>query len=112
MHISEGILPLPHAAAYVALAAPFVVASVRKLRSEETTYRNRASLPLPMVGALLFAVTLLPVPVPVIGATSHMCAVPLVAVLLGPLAVIAPTALVLAVQAVLFSHGGITSLGA
>ncbi|MFK7827964.1 MAG: energy-coupling factor ABC transporter permease [Oligoflexales bacterium] len=34
--------------------------------------------------ALCFAVTLLPVPVPIVGASSHMCATPLLALILVP----------------------------
>jgi cobalt/nickel transport system permease protein len=65
-----------------------------------------------MVTALIFAVTLFPVPVPIVGMSSHMCATPVLALLLGPRLMALPTALVLAVQALFFAHGGLTTLGA
>jgi cobalt/nickel transport system permease protein len=112
MHISEGILPLPQAAIYSVLATPFVIASFRQLRSRKMINPDHTQIPLPLIAAILFAATLLPVPVPVAGATSHMCAVPILALLFGPVAVIAPTAVVLALQALFFAHGGLTTLGA
>lgn len=112
MHIAEGILPFRQAALYGALAFPFVGLSVWRLRKLRDLPEENIHVPLPVVAAMLFAVTLLPVPVPVAGATSHMCAVPILALLLGPWSVIAPTALVLLLQALFFSHGGLTSLGA
>jgi cobalt/nickel transport system permease protein len=61
--------------------------------------------------SLLFAATLLPIPVPGLGATSHLCLTPLLGVLLGVRAVLWPTFLVLLLQALFFAHGGITTLG-
>lgn len=112
MHLSEGVLPAAHAAAWTGAAALAVAVSVRSLRR-----RNREGGPaeralLTTGTALLFAATLLPIPVPVAGATSHLCATPLLGLLLGPATVAAPAALVLLLQALFFGHGGLTTLGA
>jgi cobalt/nickel transport system permease protein len=65
-----------------------------------------------MAVAVTFAVTLLPLPLPGIGVTSHMCATPVLALLLGPEVMAAPATIVLFLQALFFAHGGLTTLGA
>ena len=66
-----------------------------------------------MAGAtsLLFAGTLLPLPVPVVGATSHICLTPVLALVVGVRRIVWPTFFVLLLQAVFFAHGGLTTLG-
>jgi cobalt/nickel transport system permease protein len=107
MHLGEGVLPPLQALAWFAASTPFVLHSARTLR------RDRAHRPLVGVAtALTFAVTLFPIPVPGLGATSHMCATPFLALLLGPSALALPVTLSLLVQALLFAHGGLSTLGA
>jgi cobalt/nickel transport system permease protein len=72
---------------------------------------SSGDIPLAAATSLLFAATLLPIPVPGLGATSHLCLTPLLGVLLGVRAVLWPTFLVLLLQALFFAHGGITTLG-
>jgi len=112
VHIAEGILPLGHAAAWAALTVPLCGASARDLArlAREGELRERALVG--MAGALIFAFTLFPVPVPVVGVSSHMCATPVLALLVGPRRIIAPAAAVLLLQALFFAHGGLSSLGA
>lgn len=105
MHLAEGVLPPPHALACAAAAAPFVWAGARQIKSVGT---HRVA----MTTALLFAVTLFPVPVPIAGMSSHMCAAPVLALLLGASALVVPTTLVLIMQALFFAHGGLSTLGA
>jgi cobalt/nickel transport system permease protein len=105
MHLAEGTLPLSHAAVGWALALPAVAWSLRGIGQGPTPGL------LPASTALLFAATLLPLPVPVLGATSHICLTPLLGLLLGTRAVVWPTFFVLALQAVFFAHGGLTTLG-
>jgi cobalt/nickel transport system permease protein len=105
MHLGEGLLPARHAALWTAAALPSVLFGLRQLRGDDTV---RAGL----AAALIFAVTLFPIPVPVVGMTSHMCATPLLAILYGPVNIVVPTALVLLLEALLFAHGGITTWGA
>lgn len=110
MHISEGILTLPQSVGWFAVATPFVWKSAQKMRVQSQNGTDRVFVGL--VIALCFAVTLLPLPVPVVGATSHICGTPLFALLRGPVFMVFPTAIILFVQALFFSHGGLTSLGA
>ncbi len=112
MHLPEGILPLSHAAAYTAIAAPMVVWSMVGLRRElkEGTPKRRALIG--FGGALLFALTLFPLPLPPLGFSIHLCAAPLLAILLGLRPVIALTTLSLIAQLFLAAHGGFTTLGA
>ena len=63
------------------------------------------------VTSLLFAATLLPLPVPVVGATSHICLTPVLALVVGVRHIVWPTFFVLVLQAVFFAHGGLTTLG-
>ena len=62
------------------------------------------------VTSLLFAATLLPLPVPVVGATSHICLTPVLALIVGVRRMVWPTFFVLLLQAVFFAHGGLTTL--
>jgi len=115
MHLAEGTLPPLHAAVGWAVAIPLVAWSLGGLRSgtaevDEDRPDSRRAL-LPAATSLLFAATLLPIPIPVVGATSHLCLTPLLGLLLGARAVIWPTFFVLLVQALFFAHGGLTTLG-
>jgi len=112
MHIAEGVLPARDALLWWAVATPALLWGWPRAadRSAEQDL-DRRSLEGMAVG-LLFAMTLLPIPVPVAGATSHICATPVLALLLGLRRIILPTALVLFVQALFFAHGGLTTLGA
>ena len=112
MHIAEGVLPARDALLWWAVATPALVwgwpRAVDRSPKQDPEQRSLEG----MAVGLLFAMTLLPIPVPVAGATSHMCATPVLALLLGLRRVIVPTALVLFVQALFFAHGGLTTLGA
>lgn len=110
MHLAEGTLPLAHAAAWTAVAIPLLSWS---LAGERRVTQDAPRSPL-VAGAtsLLFAATLLPLPVPVVGATSHVCLTPVLALLLGPRRLVWPTFFVLLLQALFFAHGGLTTLGA
>ena len=110
MHLAEGVLPLRQAVAWSALAAPVVVWS---LRGEQRTRRDTPSSTVMMAGvtSLLFAATLLPLPVPVVGATSHICLTPVLALIVGVRRIVWPTFFVLLLQALFFAHGGLTTLG-
>lgn len=110
MHLAEGTLPLQQAAVWSALAAPAVVWSIR---TERVALRDGRPSNLLMAGvtSMLFAATLLPLPVPVVGATSHVCMTPVLALLVGVRRIIWPTFFVLLLQALFFAHGGLTTLG-
>ena len=110
MHLAEGVLPLGQAIAWSAVAAPVVLWS---LRGEQQTRRDIPSSPVIMAGvtSLLFAGTLMPLPVPVVGATSHICLTPVLALIVGVRRIVWPTFFVLLLQALFFAHGGLTTLG-
>ena len=110
MHLAEGVLPFGQAIAWSALAAPTVYWS---LRGEQRARRDTPSSSVIMAGvtSLLFAGTLLPLPVPVVGATSHICLTPVLALIVGVRRIVWPTFFVLLLQAVFFAHGGLTTLG-
>ena len=82
MHLAEGVLPLTQAAGWTIAAAPALLWS---LRGEQRARVESASSSLIMAGAtsLLFAATLLPLPVPVVGATSHVCLTPVLGLVIG-----------------------------
>ncbi|MEL6345834.1 MAG: energy-coupling factor ABC transporter permease [Myxococcota bacterium] len=109
MHLAEGMLPLNQAIVWSALAAPAVLWSLRG----EQQVRDTPSSSVIMAGAtsLLFAGTLLPLPVPVVGATSHICLTPVLSLIVGVRRIVWPTFFVLLLQAVFFAHGGLTTLG-
>lgn len=110
MHLSEGILPFDQSLAWSALTVPVLVWS---LRGEKIAREEDPSSSVLMAGAtsLLFAGTLMPLPVPVVGATSHICLTPLLALMVGIRRIIWPTFFVLLLHAVFFAHGGVTTLG-
>lgn len=107
MHLAEGTLPLTHAAVWTAVAVPWLAAGIARLRRATEMDRALAA----MAGAVTFAVTLVPVPIPIAGMSSHLCATPVLGLLLGRSALVIPATVVLAAQALLFGHGGLTTLG-
>jgi cobalt/nickel transport system permease protein len=106
MHISEGFLPLSHAAAWAAASAPFLVHGVARLNA----MRDRRYL-LAASAGYLFTLTALKLP-SVAGSSSHPTGVALGAVLSGPAVMPALSLIVLLFQALLTAHGGLTTLGA
>ena len=110
MHLAEGMIPLGQAIGWSIAGAAALTWSIRGERQIE---HDGASPPLVMAGvtSLLFAATLLPLPVPVVGATSHICLTPILALIVGVRRIIWPTFFVLLLQAVFFAHGGLTTLG-
>ena len=110
MHISDGILSAGWCGTWFAASAPFVAAGLKKLKKEPA--RARLKPLLGMVGAAVFVVSCMPIPVPTAGTCSHPAGTPLAAILVGPLySVLAATASLI-LQALFLSHGGISTLGA
>jgi cobalt/nickel transport system permease protein len=112
MHLSEGILPAAQAALWVAAASPFVAYSAATLRRRSVAAAPAEKALLSTGTALLFAATLLPIPIPVAGATSHLCVTPLLGLVLTALGCRSARGAVLLLQALFFGHGGLTTLGA
>lgn len=102
MHIADGVLSLPVAAATSGAAAATLVYAVKGMKEEEIP---RTSL----MAGVFFAVSLISIPVG--PSTIHPLFSGLLGVMLGRRA---PIALFvgLLLQALLFQHGGLTTLGA
>ncbi|MGJ9422170.1 energy-coupling factor ABC transporter permease [Aeromicrobium sp. CF3.5] len=110
MHIAEGFLPPVQAAAWTAVAAPFVIhgarAVVRQVRDDPDS-----RLLLGAAGAFTFLLSAIKLP-SVTGSSSHPTGTGLGAVLFRPPVMAFLATVVLAFQALLLAHGGITTLGA
>ena len=108
MHIPDGFLDVPTLVATNGISLGVLVAAIGRVNRTLTPAR------IPLIGlsaAFVFTVQLLSFPV--LGGTSvHITGAVLIAILLGPMTgmVIMTSALLL--QAVLFQHGGILTLGA
>ena len=111
MHISEGILPLPWAALWFAIAIPFIAYGLYRLKvisSDDLSYKPLVGL----MAAVVFIVSCMPVPVPFAGTCSHPCGTGMSGILVGPAISVVITAVALFIQAVLLAHGGLSTFGA
>jgi cobalt/nickel transport system permease protein len=111
MHIAEGILPVQWAALWFALAIPFVAWGLRNLRirsKEEPHLKAMVGL----VGAAVFVISCMPIPVPTAGTCSHPCGTGMAAILIGPTLTVVVASIALVLQALFLAHGGLTTLGA
>lgn len=111
MHISEGILPLNWAAFWFALAAPFVVwglYKLKKLSSIDLSFKPLVGL----MAAVVFIISCMPIPVPTAGTCSHPCGTGISGILVGPAISVLVGAVALLIQALFLAHGGLSTLGA
>ncbi|MDA8169966.1 MAG: cobalt transporter CbiM [Nitrospiraceae bacterium] len=108
MHIPDGYLgPATYGGLWAATAGLWVVASKRLKKTFKA-----AEVPLLALGAALSFVIMM-FNVPVVGGTSgHATGAVLLAIVLGPWAAFISLSIALAVQALVFGDGGITTLGA
>ncbi len=111
MHISEGILPATWAGLWFAVAMPFLAWGLQDLKRRSKGDLHFKPL-VGLVGAGVFIISCLPIPVPTAGTCSHMCGTGLAAILIGPLLTVVITSVALALQALFLAHGGLTTLGA
>lgn len=110
MHIAEGFLPVPHAAAWTVVSTPFAIQGFRRTAAALRSDPERR-LMLAAAGAFLFALTAVKLP-SVGGSSSHPTGVALAALCFGPSVTVALALIVLLFQALLLAHGGLTTLGA
>jgi cobalt/nickel transport system permease protein len=111
MHISEGILPAQWAILWFAVSAPFLFLGLRELRlrgSQDLHLKPMVGL----VGAAVFIISCMPIPVPTAGSCSHPCGTGIAAIFIGPLLTVVVTSVALVLQALFLAHGGLTTLGA
>lgn len=111
MHISEGILPFNWALVWYLVAAPFLIKGIFDIK--KISKLTPAFKPLlGMMGALIFVISCMPVPVPTAGSCSHPAGTGISAILIGPIMSIFVTSIALFIQALFLAHGGITTWGA
>jgi cobalt/nickel transport system permease protein len=111
MHISEGILPLNWAVLWFAVAIPFVAYGMWRLKKIAKVDLSFKPL-LGFMAAVVFVISLMPVPVPTAGTCSHAGGTAIPAILIGPSLSVLITAVALLFQALFFAHGGLSTLGA
>jgi cobalt/nickel transport system permease protein len=111
MHIAEGILPASWAVVWWAVAATFVSFGLRQLKARSVVDPRSFQLAA-LLGAAVFVISCLPIPVPVVGSTSHACGVGMAAILTSPLIAVVIASVALALQALFLGHGGLSTLGA
>ncbi|WP_370890321.1 energy-coupling factor ABC transporter permease [Janibacter sp. GXQ6167] len=110
MHIAEGFLPPIQAAAWTAVAAPFVIHGARAVVREVREHPENRLL-LGAAGAFTFVLSALKMP-SVTGSSSHPTGIGAGAILFKPPIMAFVGMVVLLFQALLLAHGGLTTLGA
>jgi cobalt/nickel transport system permease protein len=108
MHIPDGFISTPVAAAGIAVAAGSVAYAVK------ATNKNMGEKQIPLMGVLaafIFAAQMLNFPVAG-GTSGHLIGAALAAILLGPWAGVLVMTCVLIVQSLIFQDGGLLALGA
>lgn len=111
MHIPEGLIPAQQAVVWYAPAMAFLGAGLIGLKHHLAAVPSSRPL-VGLMGAFVFVISLMPIPVPGLGTVSHPCGTPMAAILLGPLTATVLGSVALLLQALFFAHGGITSWGA
>ncbi len=105
MHIPDGFLSPETCVASYAVAFPFVYYSFKRVIREEHLAR------LGVLSALSFVVMMINIPIPG-GTSGHALGTSLLAILFGPWKAVASLSVVLALQAIIFGDGGVTTYGA
>lgn len=108
MHMSDGLVNIPTALIFGAVAVLGLAIAVTRARSD---LDDRTAPMAGLVTAFVFAVQMINFPI-LPGASGHLLGGALVAILVGPWVGSLCIAIVLAVQALLFADGGLTALGA
>ncbi len=107
MHIPDGFIDLPTSAAFAALAAGGITASLKGA----TKSLDEKTAPLAgLTATFIFAVQMLNFPVAA-GTSGHLFGSVLAAVLVGPYVATLALSVVLLLQALLFADGGLTAAG-
>lgn len=111
MHIAEGILPAGWAVFWYIIAIPFIAYGLRDIRRRSQENPEYKAL-LGLIGAAVFIVSSMPIPVPIAGTCSHPAGTALAAILIGPGPAIVVSSIALLFHALFMAHGGLTTLGA
>ena len=107
MHMSDGLVNVPTAAVFGLVAAVGLAVAASRARAD---LDERTAPMAGLVTAFVFAVQMINFPI-LPGASGHLLGGALVAILVGPWVGSLCIAIVLAVQALLFADGGLTTLG-
>jgi cobalt/nickel transport system permease protein len=110
MHIMEGFLPPVWCIIWFAVAIPFWVVGLGRIR-KLVRDKPESRLLLGLAGAFTFVLSALKIP-SVTGSSSHPTGTGLGAILFGPTVMSVLGGIVLVFQALLLAHGGLTTLGA
>ena len=111
MHIPDGILPFRWAGLWYLVALPFVLKGILDIKKKTKIQPSFKAL-LGLIGAVIFIISCMPVPVPTAGTCSHPAGTGISAILIGPIMSIFVTSIALLIQALFLAHGGITTWGA
>ncbi|HUV25477.1 MAG TPA: energy-coupling factor ABC transporter permease [Methanomassiliicoccales archaeon] len=110
MHIMEGFLPLEWAVFWLLVSLPIVVLGFLSLRRIFRDHPEQKTT-IAISGAFIFVLSSLKLP-SVTGSSSHPTGTGFSAILYGPGITSVLCSIVLVFQAILLSHGGLTTLGA
>lgn len=108
MHIPDGYLNIPTCVAAYGLMTPVWAVAGKKLK---TTLQARVVPLLALGAAFSFVLMMFNFPLPG-GSSGHAVGGGLLAILLGPWAAVSIVSIVVAIQALVFHDGGLTTLGA
>lgn len=111
MHISDGILEAPWLATWFGASLGFIYKGLKDIKVKSKDIPSFKPL-VGLMGAVVFIISLLPIPIPGFGTSSHPVGTPMAAILLGPFVTSVLALVALGLQALFFAHGGIFSLGA
>jgi cobalt/nickel transport system permease protein len=111
MHIAEGILPAAWAALWYAAAIPVIAWGLRDLRRRSEHAPSFKPF-VGLVGAAVFLISCMPIPIPTAGTCAHPAGTGLAAILIGPGLTVVVASIALTLQALFLAHGGLTTLGA
>jgi len=111
MHIAEGVIPFSQALLwFIALFIVLIPSFLKLSRTLKEQPEKKAVFA--FATALVFLLSMLPIPVPFAGTCSHPVGVSLAVMLLGLAGGVVSGFIVLILQAFLLAHGGVSSLGA
>ncbi len=108
MHIPDGYLSPATCGTMYVVSAPFWVVAVQRVRK---VLNHRTVPALALFSAFCFVLMMFNVPLPG-GTTGHAVGGTIIAIVIGPWAAVISVSVVLAIQALLFGDGGLTTFGA
>lgn len=111
MHISEGVLSLSWAGIWWAGTAFALALSFKNLKKDMEVQLEKKAV-FAFITALVFLISVIPIPVPFSGTCSHPVGVALAVFVLGISGSLVSGFMVLLLQALFLAHGGLSTLGA